>query len=211
MSGYQTLAQALETTGAQVAPARHPLLALDQILPPYFNLLGSLLSTSLKPSQRRQMKWIARLEPWLHLFGPTTAHIAEYGRGVNQPVYQWALWSERRETMRAQIETLFQSVDVLLTPVTPTAAIAHDHSQPVFRRRITVAGRPRAYMDQFCWIALATLLGLPATSVPIGRTRQGLPYNVQVIGAPGMDLTTLRFSELLEQAGLAGFQAPEGG
>jgi amidase len=211
VSGYQTLAQALETTGAQVVPARHPLLALDQILPPYFNLLGSLLSTSLKPSQRRQMKWIARLEPWLHLFGPTTAHIAEYGRGVNQPVYQWALWSERRETMRAQIETLFQSVDVLLTPVTPTAAIAHDHSQPVFRRRITVAGRPRAYLDQFCWIALATLLGLPATSVPIGRTRQGLPYNVQVIGAPGMDLTTLRFSELLEQAGLAGFQAPEGG
>jgi amidase len=64
-------------------------------------------------------------------------------------------------------------------------------------------------MDQFCWIALATLLGLPATSVPIGRTRNGLPFSVQVIGAPGMDLTTIKFGELLEQQGLAGFCEPD--
>ncbi len=110
--------------------------------------------------------------------------------------------------MRSEIEPLFEEFDVLLTPVTPTTAIRHDHSQPVFKRRILVAGQPRAYMDQFCWIALATLLGLPATSVPVGRTDDGLPYNVQVIGAPGRDLTTIRFAELLEQAGLAGFQPP---
>ena len=112
--------------------------------------------------------------------------------------------------MRAQIESLFREVDVLLTPITPTTAIRHDHSHPVFKRRITVAGQPRAYMDQFCWIALATLLGLPATSVPIGLTRAGLPFNVQVIGAPGADLTTIRFARLLEEAGLAGFVKPEG-
>ncbi|WP_319823059.1 amidase family protein [Marinobacter sp. LV10R510-11A] len=96
------------------------------------------------------------------------------------------------------------------TPITPTAAIRHDHSQPVFKRRITVAGQPRAYMDQFCWIAFATLLGLPATSVPIGRTKEGLPFNVQVIGAPGTDLTTIGFARLLEEANLAGFQTPKG-
>ena len=98
---------------------------------------------------------------------------------------------------------------MLLTPVTPTAAILHDHSLPVFKRQIRVAGAPRAYMDQFCWIALATLLGLPATSVPIGKTKEGLPFNVQVIGAPGMDLTTIRFAQILEAEGLAGFQRPQ--
>lgn len=111
--------------------------------------------------------------------------------------------------MRVQIDSLFKDFDVLLTPITPTTAIRHDHSDPVFKRRILVNGQPRAYMDQFCWIALATLLGLPATSVPIGRTKAGLPFSVQVIGAPGMDLTTIRFAELLENKGLAGFRAPE--
>ncbi|MCL7945050.1 amidase [Marinobacter sp. ATCH36] len=210
VNGYKQLGRDLESRGALVAQARHTLLNLEHILPAYFNLMGSLLSTSLKPAQRRQMKWIARLERWLHLFGPVTAYIGEYGRGVNQPVYQWMAWSEMREKMRAEIASLFDEFDVLLTPITPTTAIRHDHSHPVFKRQITVAGQPRAYMDQFCWIALATLLGLPATSVPVGKTREGLPFNIQVIGAPGMDLTTIRFAELLELEGLAGFRTPEG-
>ena len=207
--GYQGLANKLESLGALVAKPGHRLLNLEHILPAYFNLLGSLLATSMTPSQRRQMKWIARLEPWLKFLGPITPFIGEYGRGVNQAAHQWAIWNELREKMRAEIDGLFDEFDVLLTPITPTTAIRHDHSQPIFKRRITVAGKPRAYMDQFCWIALATLLGLPATSVPVGFSREGLPYNIQVIGAPGRDLTTLRFSELLEQAGLAGFTAPK--
>lgn len=209
-SGYRNLGRELEQRGALVAQARHPLLSLEHILPPYFNLLGSLLSTSLKPAQRRQMLWVARLEKWLKLLGPLTPFIGEYGRGVNQPVHQWIAVSETREKMRAEIDTLFEEFDVLLTPVTPTTAIPHDHSHPVFKRRISVAGQPRAYMDQFCWIAFATLLGLPATSVPVGRSKDGLPFNVQVIGAPGKDLTTLRFAELLEHEGLAGFTPPPG-
>lgn len=208
--GYRALGTTLADQGALVSEANHPLLNLERILPVYFNLMGSLMSTSLKPAQRRQMKWMARLEKWLTFFRPTTAFMGEYGTGANQPAYQWMNMSETREKMRAEIETLFQEVDVLLAPITPTAAIRHDHAQPVFKRRITVDGQPRAYMDQFCWIAFATLLGLPATSVPIGRTKEGLPFSVQVIGAPGMDLTTIGFARLLEDAGLAGFQAPTG-
>ncbi|MDY6814634.1 MAG: amidase [Pseudomonadota bacterium] len=208
IEGYRALGKNLEDRGALVAEANHPLLGLEHILPVYFNLLGSLTGVSLKPAQRRQMKWIALLERWLHLLGPMTPYIGEYARGVNQRIYEWMQCSEVREKMRAEIESLFRDFDVLLTPITPTAAIHHDHSQPMFRRHITVAGKPRAYTDQFCWIALATLLGLPATSVPIGRTKEGLPYNVQVIGAPGTDLTTIRFGELLEDNGLAGFRPP---
>lgn len=207
-AGYRDLAGKLEGLGALVAEPNHRLLNLEHILPAYFNLLGSLLATSLKPSQRRQMKWIARLEPWLKFFGPVTPFIGEYARGVNQAAHQWASWNELREKMRVEIESLFEEFDVLLTPITPTTAIRHDHSQPVFKRRIMVAEQPRAYMDQFCWIALATLLGLPATSVPVGVTPHGLPYNIQVVGAPGRDLTTLKFSQLLETAGLATFKQP---
>ncbi|WP_404361792.1 amidase [Marinobacter sp.] len=206
---YEALASELEKAGAMVAPATHDLLSMEHIMPVYFNLLGSLLSVSLTPAQRRQMKWVARLEKLLRLFFPMTAGSAQFGRGVNQPVHDWFVWNEVREKMRSRIDELFQEFDVLLTPVTPTTAIPHDYERPVSRRRIQVNGESRAYLDQFCWIAMATLLGLPATTVPIGKSREGLPYSVQVIGAPGMDLTTLRFADLLEQSGLAGFVPPE--
>ncbi len=208
--GYQDLARKLDQTCALVSQARHELLSLAHILPPYFNLLGSLLSTSMTPAQRRQMKWVARLEKLIRLFGPMTAGIGSYGRGVNQHIYDWAYINETREKMRAQAEQLFGEFDVLLTPITPTAAIRHDHSDPVFKRRIEVNGQQRAYMDQFCWIAFATLLGLPATSIPVGRTPAGLPFNIQVIGAPGKDLTTIRFAQLLEEQGLSRFEIPQG-
>ena len=208
--GYQHFADTLRTQGASVSDAKHPLLNLAKIMPVYFNLLGTLLSTGMKPSQRRQMRWLGRLEPWLKHFATTTIGTGDYARGVSQAVHELAQRQEQREKMRYQIEALFQDIDVLLCPVTPTTAIPHDHSQPFFKRKIRVNGQARPYMDQFCWIALATLLGLPATSVPIGRTREGLPYNVQVIGAPGMDLTTLRFSQLLEEKGLAAFKPPTG-
>jgi amidase len=99
--GYQALARTLEQKGALVAEAKNDLLDLAQLLPVYFNLLGSLLSPSLSDAQRRQMKWVARLQKWLPLFGPVTAHIGEYGRGANQRIDQWLAWSEIREKMRA--------------------------------------------------------------------------------------------------------------
>ncbi|WP_097460222.1 amidase [Mangrovitalea sediminis] len=208
--GYQALSDALAREGARVQEARHELLRLEQILPTYFNLLGSLMGTGLTPAQRRQMAWIARLEKWLRLFIQMTLGIGQYGRGVNQRFHEWVVHHETREQMRAQIETLFAEVDVLLTPITPTVAIHHDHSMPIFNRKISVNGEKRSYMDQFCWIGLATLLGLPATTAPVGKDENGLPFGVQIIGAPGMDLTTIRVAQLLEEAGLSGFERPEG-
>ncbi|WP_375177026.1 amidase [Marinobacter mobilis] len=209
-SGYRDLAARIANTGARVSQASHPLLSLERIMPAYFTLLGGLMGASLKPAQRRQMLLASHLDPIISRLTAMTVGSGQYGHGANLSYREWLIWNEKREKMRAQIESLFNDCDVLLTPVTPTSAIPHDHSQPVFKRRITVNGEARPYLDQFCWIALATLLGLPATSVPVGRTANGLPYNVQVIGAPGKDLTTIGFARLLEQQGLAGFQVPAG-
>ncbi|WP_111497932.1 amidase [Marinobacter bohaiensis] len=206
---YRQLGSALADQGCLVSDARHELLDLHHLLPVYFNLLGSLVSAAQTQRQRRQLTWIGRLEKWLRLFMPMTEHVGEFSRGVVQPYHQWLHWNETREKMRARIESLFADYDVLLTPITPTTAIAHDQQGQSYSRRIQVNGQPRPYLDQFCWIALATTLGLPATSVPVGRSRDGLPFNVQVIGAPGMDLTTIGFAELMEQAGLAGFRPPD--
>lgn len=209
-NGYRRLSDTLAERGTLVTPLHHPLLSLKRIMPVYFNLLGSLLSVDMSSQQKRRLKLFALAEKPLRKMGPMTHGMAEFARGTSQEHGRWIQWNETREKMREQIEEVFRDVDVILAPVNPVTAIRHDQRDPQYRRQIRVNGETRPYHDQFCWIALATLLGLPATSVPIGVTREGLPYNVQVIGAPGRDLTTLAFARLLEEEGLAGFQVPPG-
>jgi Asp-tRNA(Asn)/Glu-tRNA(Gln) amidotransferase A subunit family amidase len=53
----------------------------------------------------------------------------------------------------------------------------------------------------------ATLPGLPATALPIGRSDEGLPIGVQAIGPMYEDRTTIRFAELAERE-FGGFTPP---
>jgi len=206
--GYHSLTQALSERGVQISAAEHRLLDLGRIMPAYFNQLGSVLGSGLPPSQRRAFRWIARFYPLLRTFIRLTEGMDEFARGVNQPIHEWVRWREDREQMRVALESLWDEVDVLLMPITPTAAIAHDHQMPLFKRKIRVNGSNRCYMDQFCWIALATLLGLPATVAPVGLDASGLPFGVQIVARPGDDLTGIHFARLLEEAGLSYFQQP---
>ena len=54
-----------------------------------------------------------------------------------------------------------------------------------------------------------TVALLPATAVPAGLSKAGLPMGVQVIGGWMQDLTTLRFAGLLERK-FGGFLPPAG-
>lgn len=210
INGLRRLADELTRLGAVVSTPRHPLLSLERLLPAYFNLLGSLMSGGLSARQKRQLRLFALAEKPLQKVRQITFGMPEYARATSQSIADWMRWNEAREKMRDDIEQLFTDVDVLLTPVNPVTAIRHDHRDPQYRRQIRVNGEVRPYMNQFCWAAPASLLGLPATTAPVGRTREGLPYGVQILSAPGRDLTTLRFAQLLEKSGLSGYQVPSG-
>src|SRR5262249_10590126 len=73
---------------------------------------------------------------------------------------------------------LFREWDVVLTPVMPTLAFPHDHSERR-TRRIQIDGADYAYDDQLVWPGVATTTGLPATVAPIDRSDAGLPIGVQ--------------------------------
>jgi amidase len=57
------------------------------------------------------------------------------------------------------------------------------------------------------WIAVATVAGLPATVVPVGRTRAGLPVGIQVVAPMWEDATAIEFGALLSDI-IGGFIAP---
>ncbi|MBU6512499.1 MAG: amidase [Betaproteobacteria bacterium] len=118
----------------------------------------------------------------------------------------WIAASQQRNRVRAQWRELFRAFDAVICPVSPVTAFAHDHSD-MQARRIDIDGRSVPYGDQIAWSGLATLPGLPATAMPIGRSQQGLPIGIQIIGPWLEDRTPLRLARLLE-AEFGGFRAP---
>jgi amidase len=68
----------------------------------------------------------------------------------------------------------FTRFDVLLAPISPTAAFPHDQ-RPIRRRKLKRSdGHEIAYIEMLKWIALATVCGLPATAIPAALNAQGL-------------------------------------
>jgi amidase len=94
----------------------------------------------------------------------------------------------------------------VLCPATPTTAFVHDHSDKN-GRRLSVDGTEIPYGDQSLWNGLATLAGLPATTMPIGLSDESLPIGMQIIGPYLEDRTTIAFAELVERE-FGGFVAP---
>ena len=64
-------------------------------------------------------------------------------------------------------------------------------------RQIGVNGEFRPYVELMAWISLATMTLYPATAAPVGRTPEGLPVGVQIVGPYLHDRTTLRLAAII--------------
>jgi amidase len=122
--------------------------------------------------------------------------------------HDWIEANNRREIHRQGWRQLFAEFDAVVCPITPTPAFPHNHHPNPMQRRIDIDGAEYPYFDQLVWAGLATMPGLPATAIPTGRSPEGLPVGVQLIGPMFEDRTPLRLAELLEHK-TGGFQAPK--
>jgi len=131
---------------------------------------------------------------------------AERTRGTVLSHRDWLAADGRRAVLRQRFSELFAEFDVVVHPVMSTPAFPHDHS-PMGGRTISIDGVDHDYVDQLAFAGAATLPGLPATVLPIGRSDEGLPIGVQAIGPMFGDRTTIRFAELAERE-FGGFTPP---
>jgi amidase len=86
---------------------------------------------------------------------------------------EWTGTDRIRTGIADRWHRLFRECDVVLCPVMPMSAFAHDHSD-MNGRRISIDGIEVAYGDQTMWNGIATLAGLPATAMPIALSDQTL-------------------------------------
>jgi amidase len=127
-------------------------------------------------------------------------------RGSVMSHRDWIRTDRVRGGVAHQWRRFFRDRDIILCPVMPTPAFAHDHSD-INTRRMLIDGKVIPYANQSMWISIATLTGLPATAIPIDRSDDGLPIGMQAIGPYLEDRTAIAFAELVERE-FGGFVAP---
>ncbi len=115
--------------------------------------------------------------------------------------------SYARMAARAAWKDYFRSHDVFLMPTLFIPAFPHDHSHPFYGRKLQTPEGPRNYEDLMFWVSFASLAGLPATTAPVGFTKEGLPVGLQIIGPYLEDATPIDFAEKLAHI-IGGFLPP---
>jgi len=196
------LAGRLEKAGASVARQSDLLPDPSAAARLYMRLLFATLAARWPAETRARLsEAAAKLEPSDHSLR------AERLRGACATFQDWIMDHSQRLGLRARWRALFAEFDAVLCPVTQTPAFPHDHSNDQEARRILINGAPHPYLDMLIWAGVATLPGLPATALPIGRSPEGLPIGAQIIGPWLEDRTPLHLAHLIERE-FGGFQPP---
>ena len=100
-----------------------------------------------------------------------------------------------RSVLYDRMEAFLQRFDVLACPVVGLEPQNVEIEYPA-----TVNGKPVTdYIDWLRFSFLATTIGLPALSIPVGFTKSGMPVGMQLIGRPRGEARLLQVGRAFEQ------------
>jgi len=94
-----------------------------------------------------------------------------------------------RTLIKRDFEDAFSKCDLLLTPTSPT---------PAFKLGEKIDDPLTMYLSDIFTVTV-NLAGLPSISIPCGKTEDGLPIGMQIIGPPLADGEVLRLAYAYEQ------------
>lgn len=192
---------ALRRSGCQVDDAR-PAVDLRALVRTYFQLLLPIIMGDIPEDEFARLAAAGDV-----LGGAEDSHLVWGALFGTERHRDWLHANEARERIRVVLAEFFTRYDALLLPETIVAAIPHDHSEPIPARFVTVNGAPRPYLDMLAWIAPASLAWLPASVAPVGRTPDGLPVGVQIVGPYLEDRTPIDVARQLAGV-IGGYETP---
>ncbi|OCC05418.1 amidase [Labrys sp. WJW] len=143
----------------------------------------------------------SRLKTHTSLYGEDVRDGLLQGQFVLAEHYVQAL--RFMEAKRLELDRLFRSIDVMITPTTPIVA-------PRLGARSAIIGETEEPVGNALarFTCLFNLTGHPALSVPIGRHSTRLPIGLQMVGRPFEDRRLLSIGHMLERVGLVRWRAP---
>lgn len=106
-----------------------------------------------------------------------------------------------RDQLRFRLLEWMKETPLILAPVGAMPAFEHG------ARKVEVGGEALSIFRAFSYSQTYNVYGLPAVCVPAGRTSEGLPIGVQVIGRPFAENSVLAAAKLIESA-LGGWRLP---
>lgn len=164
---------------------------VEEVRPPYdlpeVERIWSTLSTA------GLARVVAPHANWRELVHPGTRAVAERGLAVSIQDYIGAL--DAVQQLRARLATYFETADFLLMPT--SASLPWALGEP-FPRQID--GRDAGPRGAALFATFVNAAALPAISVPVAPSADGLPIGMQLVGPFGADLAVFRLAKLFEEA-----------
>jgi amidase len=108
-------------------------------------------------------------------------------------------WAEA-DIIRHKLLEQMQEYPLLLCPASSVPAFRHDE------RSWVIDGQRVEYLDAMRYTQWWNLLAAPAAVVPVGRSPEGLPIGVQLVGRPFEDEIVLTVASVIDEA--FGYQPP---
>ena len=106
-----------------------------------------------------------------------------------------------RERLREDILRWMKTTPLILAPVGSTPAFEHGAAY------VEVKGQSISVFRAFSYSQTFNVFGLPSVVVPAGRSAEGLPIGVQIVGRPFEEAMVLTAAAVIEGA-LGGWQRP---
>lgn len=181
--------QLLTEQGFHVEPVK--LEGLDRALELWWFFFGPVIGDQIRHSTEGQEEL---LSPMLREYLALTA--AE--PAVTLESFMAAC--TERDLLRADLLRQLRDVPILLSPVSTAPAFKHGAGN--YR-----AGDPHNYRDTMRYCQWLNLAGFPGLSLPLGKSPEGLPINVQLIARPHEEELLLAVAETTER-GRGPWEAP---
>jgi Asp-tRNA(Asn)/Glu-tRNA(Gln) amidotransferase A subunit family amidase len=181
-AAVRTAADALERCGFQVKAFRPDGLHTAQEL--WWRIFGGMGAMLLGPMLAGHED---ELSPILRDFSSRSATAPKLTADT-----LLATWVER-DVVRMHVLAQMKDTPILLCPVASIPAFRHGE------RRWDINGHTVTYLDAWSYCEWFNLLGFPAAVVPVGRSPEGLPIGVQIVGKPWEEEVVLAVAAAVEK------------
>ena len=175
-------AKALQDAGFAVEAFRpENLKKIRELWWKFFGVVGGMLLGPMTKGREAELSPILKeFNSWVAVEPPHTAQTL---------LDTWI----QCDVLRRQMFEQMQQFPVLLCPVASIPAFKHGE------REWKVEGRTVKYLDAWSYCEWFNLLGMPAATVPVTNSAEGLPIGVQIAAFPWQEELVLALAEILER------------